>query len=179
MRSQVIGGPAERSTQVGTADIADEERVAGEDGVGLSGIFVEIVFRQIENQNRNRLDGVAGRFEHLQAKAGEFERVAVFHGDEFVFRLGARAQMNGRTAAVAQFEVPGDEVGVKVTEKDMTDVQSEFVRVVEVLLNVALWVNYDAGRTGFVSEQVRGVGQATKIILFQEHGRGQYTWCKI
>ena len=33
VRAEVVGGPPERRAQVGTADVADEQRVAGEDGV--------------------------------------------------------------------------------------------------------------------------------------------------
>ena len=40
--AELRGGPAERGAEIGAADVADEERVAGEDGVGLRGADGEI-----------------------------------------------------------------------------------------------------------------------------------------
>ena len=77
--------------------------------------------------------------------------------------------MDGRAAAVAQFEMAGDEVGVEVREEDVTDLEAELVSVVEILLDVALRVDDDGGVAGFVAEQVGGVGEAAKIVLFQDH----------
>jgi hypothetical protein len=81
---------------------------------------------QIEDQDRNRLDGVAGRFENFEAQSRKVERVAVFHGDEGVFRLGAGAEMDGRAAAVAQLQMAGDEVGVEMGQKDVADLEAKF-----------------------------------------------------
>ena len=78
--------------------------------------------------------------------------------------------MDGRAAAVAQLQMAGDEVGVEVGEEDMADLEAKFFGVGQILLDVALGVDDDGGRTGFVSEQVRGVGQATQVVLFQDHG---------
>ena len=79
------------------------------------------VLSEIEHQDRDRLDGVAGSLEHLHAQSREVERIAVLHGDEGVFGLGAGAEMDGRAATVAQLQVAGDEVGVEVAEKDMAN----------------------------------------------------------
>ena len=82
--------------------------------------------------------------------------------------------MDGRTATVAQFQVAGDEVGVEVAEEDMADLEAKFFRVGQVLLNVALRVDDDGGRTCLVSQQIGGVGKAAQIVLFQNHGNIQY-----
>src|SRR5580704_19319232 len=103
MGAEVVGSPPERSAQIGTAYVADEQGVAGEDRVRVRRVFAEI-----EHQDRNRLDGVAGSLEHLQAQSGEVESIAVLHGDESVFRLGARAKMDGRAATIAQLQVTGN-----------------------------------------------------------------------
>ena len=58
--AEVAGCPPERSAQVGAADVTDEQSVAGEDGVGFCRVFLEI-----EDQDRDGLDGVAGGFEDL------------------------------------------------------------------------------------------------------------------
>ena len=142
MRAEIVGGPAQRGAQVGAADVADEQRVAGEDGVRFGRVLL-----QIEHQDRDGLDGVARGFQHLQAQAREVERVAVLHGDEGVFRLGARAEMDGGAATVAQFQMAGDEVGVEVGQKDVADLEAEFLGVGQVLLDVALGIDDDGGRS--------------------------------
>src|ERR1700677_2383684 len=38
-------------------------------------------------------------------------------------------------------------------------------------MNVALRVNDDGGRTGLISKQVGGVGQASQVVLLQNHLR--------
>ena len=126
-------------------------------------------FGEIEDQDGDGLDGVAGGFEDLQAQAGEVERVAILHGDEGVLGLGAAAEMDGGAAAVAQFQMAGDEVGVEVGEEDVADLEAEFFGVGEVLLDVALRVDDDGGAAGFVAEQVGGVGEAAEVVLFQNH----------
>ena len=53
--------------------------------------------------------------------------------------------MDRRAAAIAQFQVAGDEVRVKVGEKDVTDLEAEIVRISEVLMNIALRIDDDCG----------------------------------
>jgi hypothetical protein len=163
VRAEVVGRPPQRRAQVGAADVADKQSVAGEDGVRFCRVLLEI-----EDQDRDRLDGVAGSFEHFEAQSREFERIAVLHRHEGVFRLGAGAEMDGRAATVAQFQMAGDEVGVKMGEEDVADLEAEFLGVGQVLLNIALGVDDDGGRAGLVSEQIGGVSQAAQIVLFQE-----------
>ncbi len=47
--------------------------------------------------------------------------------------------------------------------------EAEFFRVGQVLLDVALRVDDDSGRTGLISDQIRSVGKAAQIVLFQNH----------
>ena len=63
----------------------------------------------------------------------------------------------------------GNEVGVEVAEKDMADLESVFFGIIQVLLDVALGVDDDRGRTGLISEQIGGVGQAAQVVLFKNH----------
>ena len=52
----------------------------------------------------------------------------------------------------------------------MADLEAEFLGIGQVLLDIALGVDDDGGRTGLVSEQIGGVGQAAQVVLFQNHG---------
>jgi hypothetical protein len=44
-----------------------------------------------------------------------------------------------------------DKVGVKMREKDVADLEAQFLSVGQVLLNIALRVDDDRGGTGLVS----------------------------
>jgi hypothetical protein len=77
--------------------------------------------------------------------------------------------MDGRAATVAQLQMAGDEVGVKVGQEGMADLKAELLGVGQLLLNIALRIDDDSGRTGLVSKQIRRVGQASQVVLFQNH----------
>src|ERR1700709_2171786 len=100
MAAEVLRGPAEGGTQVGTSDVADEESVAGENGVGFDGFLGEV-----EDEDGNGFDGVAGGFEDLETKSGEVEKISVFHGDERILGLSSRTEADVRSTAVAEFKV--------------------------------------------------------------------------
>ncbi len=119
MRAEIVGGPAQRGSQIWPAYVADEQGVSGEHGVRVGWVFLEI-----KDQDGDGLDGVARGFQDLQAQAGKVEGVSIGHGDKGVFRFGSAAQINGGAAAVAQFEMAGDEVGVEVGQKDVADVEA-------------------------------------------------------
>ena len=74
-------------------------------------------------------------------------------------------------AGIAKFEVSGEEVSVEVGEKGMSDSESEFLGVDQVLVDVALGIDDDGGTALLVSEQVGGVGQAAEIVLLEDHRR--------
>ena len=78
--------------------------------------------------------------------------------------------MNSRAGAIAKFEMAREEVGVKVRQEDMTNRKSAGLRVFEILFDVALRIDDDSDAGLFVADEVRGVRQATQIVLFQQHG---------
>ena len=77
--------------------------------------------------------------------------------------------MDGRAATVAQFQMAGNEVGVKVAEKDVADLEAKFLGVGQVLLDIALRIDDDGGGTGLVSHQIRRVRQTAEVVLLQDH----------
>ena len=50
----------------------------------------------------------------------------------------------------------------------MADQEAKFLGVGQVLLDVALRIDDDGGRTGLVSEQIGGVGQAAQVGTVSE-----------
>ena len=63
----------------------------------------------------------------------------------------------------------GDEVGVEMSEEDVPNPEGEFFGVRQVVLDVALGVDDDAGRGGFVADQIGSVSKAAEVILLEEH----------
>ena len=165
MRAEVVGCPPERSPQVGTADIADEQRVSGQDRMGFCGVLLEI-----EDEDRNRFDGVAGRFQNLQPQSRESRAcLRPSSGRSAYSACGAGAEMDRRAATIAQFQMARHEVGMEMRQKNVADLQAEFLGVGQVLLDIALRIDDDGRRTGLVPEQIGRVGQAAQVILFQNH----------
>src|SRR5436190_14810182 len=120
MCAEVGGRPAERRAEVGAADIADEQRVSRQYRIRFRRVLL-----QIEDENRDGFNGVAGRLQHFEPQTRKLERVSVLHGDERVFRLGARAEMNGRATTVAEFQMPRHEVGVEMREEYVANPQAK------------------------------------------------------
>jgi hypothetical protein len=94
--AEVVGCPPERSPQVGAADVSDKQRVSREDGARFCRVLLEI-----EDQDRNGLDRMAGSFEDFEAQSRELQRIPVLHRHESVFRLGAGTEMDRRAPTVA------------------------------------------------------------------------------
>ena len=120
MLSELIGRPSERCAQVGSAHIADEQRVAGQDRLRPHGVAIEI-----EHEDGNRFNRVPRRLEHRQADPAELQTGAVGHRRECILRLRAGAQVNGGAGAIAKLEVSRHEIGVEVGQKDVTDLQPD------------------------------------------------------
>ena len=51
----------------------------------------------------------------------------------------------------------------------LADLEAESFGVRQILLDVALRVDDDGGRTGLVSEKIGGVGEAAQVVLLEEH----------
>ena len=63
----------------------------------------------------------------------------------------------------------GDEVGVKVGEEDVLDLEFILGGEGDVLIDVALRID-DRGNAGlFVTDEVGGVGEAAEVELFEDH----------
>jgi hypothetical protein len=80
------------------------------------------------------------------------ESIAVAHRHEIVFGFGARAEMDFGAAAVAEFQVSCNKVGMEVSQEHVPNLKPELRRICQVRLNVPLRVNYDPGRSGLVPE---------------------------
>ena len=88
---------------------------------------------------------MARRFERASAARGRSSTASPSpKRRERILRLGRRAQIDGGAGAVAQLEMPGDEVGVEVRQEDVRDPQAVLGGKGEILVDVALRI--DDGR---------------------------------
>src|ERR1700719_1732552 len=124
---------------------------------------------QVINYYGDRLGSVAGRLQNFQANASEFQNVAVVKRGERVPGFGRRAKINRCAYAVAQLQMPGDEIGVQMGQKYVFDLESVLSSKRNVLVGIALGVDDGSRRGGLVTDNVRSVRQAREIKLLKEH----------
>ena len=112
---QLLAGEADRGQQVGSADVADEQRVAGQHAVGnvVTGVLVDHDAQRLGRVPR----GVAELQRHLA------QRIALAVGDAHRLELGLgdRGVHDLRAGGLGQFQVAGQEVGVEVGLDDEFD----------------------------------------------------------
>jgi hypothetical protein len=97
---------------------------------------------------------MAGSFHDLNANITQQDFVAVFQGQRFEFSSGTSAQADLGTCLVAEFDVAGEKIGVKVRQKDEADGVSGCGGIIKVLLDIALWIHNSSSFGAFISNQV-------------------------
>ncbi len=83
------------------------------------------------------------------------------------FRSRFFADIDLGAGTLRQFAVPADEVGMQVRLEDVLDPEVLLGGSFQVNINIALRIDDHADSAG--SEQVRRVGQAAEIKLFEVH----------
>ena len=156
--SQIVRRPSQRRAQIRTSDVADEQRVTGQNRLRLTRVHVEV-----EHENRNRFDRVARRLEDRQPHASEIEAVAVGHRRERELGLGLGAEMNPRAGAIAQLEMSGEEVGVEVRQEDVANLQAGLLGIGDVGIDVTLRIDDDGCAARWIADQVRRVREAVQV----------------
>src|SRR5213596_1090651 len=58
---------------------------------------------------------------------------------------------------------------MKMRQKHVPDFQPKFLRIHDVLVNVTLRIDDYRSPAFLISQKIRGMGQATEIILFKNH----------
>jgi hypothetical protein len=77
--------------------------------------------------------------------------------------------MDGGSATIAQFQMAGDKIRVKMREEHVADPEAEFPGIVEVLLDIALGIHNDGGGAGLVPQEIRSMSKTAQVILFENH----------
>ncbi|KAF5053472.1 hypothetical protein DSECCO2_398130 [anaerobic digester metagenome] len=147
--------------EVGPADIADEEGVAGERRGG---------FRTacgVSDHVGDPVGGMARGIQHGEAEFLDFETASVGDGD-VVERAVARGRgVDGGASRLRQFHVARDEVGMKVRLKDVCDGEIQLGRCIEVALHVSGRV--DNYTPALCADKVGTVGDAGNKELLDKH----------
>ncbi len=86
-----------------------------------------------------------------------------------VRRFGRGAQIDFRADAIAQLQMPGDEIGVEMREEYVLDLERVLGGKGDVLVGVALRVNDGCRACRLVSDEVGSVRQARQIELLEDH----------
>ena len=164
MRASTEGAQPIGRSQIGSSHVSNEQRIAGEHRVRMGSVFL-----QVEHQNRDGFDRVARCFENLELDAAERQDLAVRHRREGIFRACLGAKVNGRASAMAQLEVAGEEVSVKVREKYPADVEPVPRGRFDVEIDVTLRIDDDGDPAARIADEIRGVRQTPQIELFEDH----------
>jgi hypothetical protein len=76
-------------------------------------------------------------------------------------------QTDGRPGTFVQFQMPSKKISVEVRQEHKTDVPSVCFSIRQILVDVPLRVDYHGSAGHLVGNEIRGVRQASEIILFQ------------
>ena len=146
--------------EIRTPDVAEEERVAREDGVRLALLVAEQVGRGFHR--------VAWGVQDLDGHLAHLEDLAVGGDVRIEGGIGVGAEHDGGVRFLRQGHVPGDKVGVEVRLEDVHDLLSTGFRAIEVRLDLPERVDDDGLITAL--DVVSALGQAAGIDLFDFHG---------
>ena len=147
--------------EVGTCDVADEERVAGDDQPGL------FAARSVGDDVRRVLGPVARSGEGGDAHTADRDGVPVRHRLVVEGDLGGSRHVNGRAGRLLQSSLAGDVVGMVMGLEDVRDPEAVLVGKREVVLDVPLRV--DDRRLAAVGDEVRRAPEILVQHLTEEH----------
>ena len=147
--------------EIGSRDVADEERVAGDDQPRL------VAARLVGDEVRRVLGPVAGRGESGDRDVAEGHLVAV--GQRLVREVDAcrRRDVDRRARRLCEPALPGDVIGVVVRLEHVRDREAVLLGEPQVVLDVPLRV--DHGRLAAVRDDVRSTAEILVQNLPEEH----------
>jgi hypothetical protein len=170
---QLVGGhsasgrhprtPGGRRQQVGPADVADEQRVAGQDAPRLRAL-------PLGDHDADRLGRVAGCGEHVEGHLAEGESLPVLQGLHGELGPGRGAVADHCPRRRGDLQVAGEEIRVEVGLDHPLDAQTLGRRIVEIPGDVALRIDDDRPAGCLVADQVAEERQAPELVLTEEHG---------
>ena len=121
--AEILGSPAKRRPQVRAADVSDKKSVSGENGMWFAASFWR-------SKTRIEMDSIVwpGVSRTSRRIPGKSSVSPSFIATNAYSAWARRAEMDRRAATVAQFQMPGDEIGVKMGEEYVPDLKAKFRR---------------------------------------------------
>src|SRR6185503_15655606 len=104
-------------------------------------------------------------FEHLDPNGPEVAHRSIADRLELVFGNRLPPQADGGSGAVAQLEVTGDEVRMKVRQEHVGNSEVVIRRERQILIDVALRIDDDGGAALLVGNDVGGMRETVQIKL--------------
>jgi hypothetical protein len=150
------GAFARLDRQVWTGDVADEERVAGEERPGSAPAA------RVGEQEAGVLGAVAGGVDRLDRQVAQGQLPAVAERLVRVLRLGQLVHVDGGAGLAHQATVPGDVVGVVVGLEDVADPHAVEAGEAAVGLDFPLRVDHHGDAAFAVGDQV---GRAAQVLV--------------
>ena len=149
--------------EIRPGDIADEQRVAAEDGPRL------LAARAVHERERRVLRAVTGRVQRPHDDVAELQLPAVVEGLVLVVGLGQPVHVDRRARGGRQAPMAGDVVGVVVRLEDVLDADVHVPREAQVLVDLEAGID-DGGRSGAaVADEVRRAAEVVMGDLAKDH----------
>lgn len=149
--------------EVGSADIAHEERVPREHRARFG------VFGVLPCDDADGLRSVTGSREDLEGDLTEREAPSVFERLDGKVHIGSCSVRDDSARAVRQLEVSAQEVGVDVSLDDPLDAKVPIGRFLEIDADVASRVHDHRPPGRLVADQLGGVRETRKVVLGEDH----------
>ena len=164
-RAEDAGGALARlDRQVGTGDVADEERVAAQHGDRVAAAL------GVAQQEGGVLGPVAGRVDRLDRhRLAQLQRPAVGERLVLVLGLGQLVDVDRRPGGAGEATVAGDVVGVVVRLQHVLDPHPVQAGEVHVGVDVPLRVDHRGDARARVADQVGGAAEILVDDLSEEH----------
>src|SRR5262249_54841946 len=122
----------------------------------------------LEHQEREALGRVAWGLERADHHLAHADLVTILEPAVREFRARALTDRDGGPGPGGELLVTRHEVGMEVRLEHPLDLEPACLGLVEVHLDVARWVHHRGLAT--VTYQVRGMGEAADVELFEVHG---------
>ena len=157
--------PAERDAQIGTADVADEQRVAGQHAVRHGSRSRRGRRRRARSTRRCGPASRAQRCAPCRTRRRRRRRPA----RTAYSALADCAEVDRRAETVAKLEMAGDEVRVEVRQEDVLDLEAVLAGEREIPIDVALRIDDGRHTRLLVTDEVRRVGETAEVELLKNH----------
>ena len=149
--------------EIRAGDVADEQRVAGQDGPRL------VAAGRVGEREGRVLGPVPGRVQRADDERAERELPAVVERLVLVVGLGEAVHVDGRPGGGHEPAVARDVVGVVVGLEHVLDPHAEVAGEAQVVVDVELGID-DRGHAGvLIADEVAGAAEVVVRELAEEH----------